>query len=956
MLNKVCRFSLILPVLLSLVINCGATNPPAKYTRLPDGIIVKVPGLGKNAAALVKLQVVTDNIIHVTASPADSFTTEKSLMIEERLRKPAKWTVTESGDFVIFATALITAKIKCSTGELAFTDKNGKPILHETRGGGKLFRDNIINGEQLYEVSQSFYSPNDEAFYGLGQHQGGIMNYKNSQVNLENYNSVIGIPFLVSSKNYGILWDNYSITKVIDSRDYNQLSAMKLFSKDGDEGWLTAIYHDKTDPNKIVTTRAESKIDYSFIPSLVNLPKEVQLKDVTVSWEGSLASDFTGMHSFLVKSAGYTKVWIDGKLVLDRWRQAWNAGSMIIHVNFKKDQKKSIKIDWNPDGGESYISCKWLPPLLGSEKNEFSFRSEAGRQLNYYLVYGKNMDEVISGYRELTGKAVMLPKWAFGFWQSRERYKTQEEILSTVSEFRKRKIPLDNIVEDWSYWQQDKWGSQEFDKSRFPDPEAMINTLHNQYHTQFMISVWPKFYEGIENYKRFNDSGWLYKRNIANQNRDWIGKGYTATFYDAFNANARRGFWNLLNTKLYNKGIDAWWLDATEPDIHSNLSVEQRKELMNPTAIGSSTQYFNGYALQNAKGIYEGQRATNPSKRVFILTRSAHAGLQRYAAAVWSGDIGARWEDFKNQIPAGLNYSLAGLPYWTTDIGGFSVERKYENAKGALLEEWREQMTRWYQFGAFCPLFRVHGQYPYREIYNTAPEDHDAYKSMLYYDKLRYRMIPYIYSIAGATYHHNYTIMRALVMDFASDTAVKNIGDQFMFGPNILVNPVTDYLARSRKVYLPANTGWYNLYDGTFIAGGQTITADAPYQKMPLFVKEGSILPYGPEMEYTSEKPADPITIYIYGGKDASFTLYEDENTNYNYENGRYATIQFNYNEAANKLTIEDRKGNFDGMLQHRTFNIIKVSKNNPVALDLDNVKPIETINYTGKKIMVSLK
>ncbi len=938
-----------------LVFIFTAFNPPTGYIKLPDGVLITVKEKRKNSPRLVKLQAITDKIIRVTASPVDSFMMEKSLMIEDKKRPPVKFEVKESGNIVELYTQYIHAKVLLSTGEVSFQDKNGQPVLQESRGGGKFFKGNIVDGGQSYEVSQSFQSTGDEAFYGLGQHQNGVMNYKNTQVDLTNYNSVVAVPFLVSSKNYGVLWDNYSITKVIDSRGYDPLSTMKLFSATGEQGWLTTTYYHKTDSTKVVTTRAESEIEYNDIPALKNLPQGVLLNEVNVKWEGAISSDFTGMHQFLLKSAGYTKLWIDGKLVADKWRQSWNTGTTLINVFFTKGERKAFKIEWNPDGGESYISCKWLSPLQGESKNEYGFKSEAGSQVDYYFVYGTSMDEVIAGYRALTGKATMLPKWAFGFWQSRERYKTQEEVMTTVAEFRKRKIPLDNIVEDWSYWEEDKWGSQQFDKSRFPDADGMIKTLHEKYHTQFMISVWPKFYEGINNFKSFNDSGWLYKRNITDQRRDWIKKGYTSTFYDAFNANARKGFWNLINKSLYSKGVDAWWLDATEPDIHSNLPVEMRKQLMGPTAIGSSTKYFNGYALQNSKGVYEGQRETNPSKRVFILTRSAYAGLQRYAAATWSGDIGARWEDFKNQIPAGLNFSLSGLPFWTTDIGGFSVEKRYEDAQGKVLEEWPEQMTRWYQFGAFCPLFRAHGQFPYREIYNVAPEDHPAYKSMLYYNKLRYRMMPYIYSLAGQTYHNDYTIMRALVMDFADDTAVRNIADQYMFGPSILVNPVTDFMARNRSLYLPANTGWYNLYDGKFLTGGQMITADAPLEKMPLYVKEGSIIPFGPAMEYTAEKPADPITLYVYTGKDAAFTLYEDENTNYNYEQGKYATIRFNYLESTGTLTIDDRKDSFAGMLERRIFNIVWISKQQPVSLDLDS-KKYETIKYSGKKLTIKMK
>jgi alpha-D-xyloside xylohydrolase len=565
------------------------------------------------------------------------------------------------------------------------------------------------------------------------------------------------------------------------------------------------------------------------------------------------------------------------------------------------------------------------------------------------------MDKIISGYRTLTGRSPLVPKWALGFWQSRERYKTQEEVISTVEEFRKRKIPLDNIVLDWSYWRQDDWGSQEFDATRFPSPDSMILHLHNKYHAHFMISVWPKFYEGIPAYRYFDEKGWLYKRNIADRQRDWIGKGYVSTFYDAFNKDARQGFWDLLNKKLFSKGVDAWWMDASEPDILSNVSPEKRKQQMTPTALGSSAEYLNAYPLENAKGIYEGQRTTDPDKRVFILTRSAFAGSQHYAATVWSGDIAARWSDMRTQISAGLNFSLSGLPYWTMDIGGFSVEHRYENATGKDLDEWREQMTRWYQFGAFCPIFRVHGQFPYREIYNVAPSDHPAYHSMLYYDRLRYRLLPYIYSLAAMVSREDYTIMRALVMDFPLDPAVKDIGDQYLFGPSLLINPVTTYEARTRELYLPAGQGWYDLYSGHYTEGGQKIAAAAPYERIPLFVKEGSIIPFGPELQYSSEKPADPITLNVYTGRDASFTLYEDENINYNYEKGACARIPVTWNEASKTLTIGRREGSFKGMLSQRVFKINWISRSGDHPLDF-NAPASASVHYGGEKITVHAK
>ncbi|WP_448633366.1 glycoside hydrolase family 31 protein [Pedobacter panaciterrae] len=588
-----------------------------------------------------------------------------------------------------------------------------------------------------------------------------------------------------------------------------------------------------------------------------------------------------------------------------------------------------------------------------SLKNTFALSSESGASINYYFIGGANADQVISGYRTVTGKAVLMPKWAMGFWQSRERYKTQDEILSTVKEFRDRKIPLDNIVLDWSYWKQPEWGSQQFDPERFADPDGMIKSLHKQ-NVNLMISVWPKFNKGFDIYDKLNQENFLYKRNIVDGRVDWIGKGYSNTFYDAFNPKARTAFWELMNKRLYSKGIDAWWMDATEPDMHSNLPVEIRKDLMNPTYEGSSTTYFNAFPLVNAKGVYEGQRKVNNENRVFILTRSAYAGLQRYAAAAWSGDIASRWEDMKTQIGAGVNFSLSGMPYWTMDIGGFSVEKRYEKPNKEDLEEWRELNARWYQFGAFVPLFRVHGQFPFREIYNIAPEGHPAYKSMLYYNKLRYRLMPYIYSIAGNTYHHDYTMMRGLMMDFPQDLKASNLSDAFLFGPSLLINPVYKYKDRNRDVYLPSGQGWYDLYTGKYFKGGQTIKADAPYEKTPVYVKEGSIVPTGPELQYTSEKPADPITLFVYTGKNASFSLYEDEGTNYNYEKGAFATVDFNYEEKTKTLTVGDRKGSFKGMLENRTFKIVVITPKSAKALDF-NQKANHSITYNGKATTIKL-
>jgi alpha-D-xyloside xylohydrolase len=944
---------LVLAFTCSSYFNALLAEPPS-YIETENGIIVFTDPVFTGTSNAVKLEVVSDNIIRVIAAPRKEITASQSLVTVYIRQTGLFWKVIPSSESISLKTKNITAIVNLKTGVVSFQDNAGKKILTEKPISGRSFQPVVFDGRSYYNVTQTFQTTSDDAWYGLGQHQDGIMNYRSQQVTFFQNNTEVAIPFLISSKNYGILWDNYSLTRAGDTRPLHRLSALQLFSKQDEQGWLTASYaNDKNKAKEIIIERAETNINMEFIgESKIQLPKEFDPAAGIVTWEGSIASYLSGLHQFRFMFGGSLKVWFDGKLVLDHWRKSWNPAPALIPVNMKSGEKIPVRIEWVPEGGESYLSLKWQEPLSPEQQNSFGFCSEAGQQVDYYFIYGSNMDEVISGYRTLTGKAPIVPKWALGFWQSRERYKTQNEILTTVDEFRKRKIPIDNIVLDWSYWKEAEWGSQDFDETRFPSPDSMIDVLHKKYNTQIMISVWPKFYEGISAYNEFEKKGWLYKRNIADRQRDWISKGYISTFYDAFNENARKGFWDLISKKIYSKGIDAWWMDASEPDILSNVDPEKRKLQMTPTALGSAAEYLNAYPLQNAKGIYEGQRSTDPNKRVFLLTRSGYAGSQRYGAAIWSGDIGTTWRDMKNQITAGINFSMSGLPYWTMDIGGFVVPQKFEKPNAENLEEWRELNARWYQFGAFVPLFRAHGQFPYREIFNIAPDDHPAYKSFLYYNKLRYRLLPYIYSLAGAAYHENYTIMRGLAMDFAKDTAVLNIGDQYMFGSSLLINPVYGYKQTKRSLYLPKSAGWYDLYSGQWYAGGQQIIADAPYERMPVFVKAGSILPFGPELQYSSEKPADTITLNIYAGADASFNLYEDEGTNYNYEKGAYTVIPIKYSEAAKTVSIGERKGAFTGMLQTRVFRINLITTVKRRQLDPD-AKCDKEMLYEGKKLLI---
>ncbi len=937
-------------VLVVLSVFLGACQSADTYEKLDNGISISLSGKDQ-AVRKIKLEVVTNKIIRVSVSPTDSFPSQKSLMLEEKSWAPVSWTIEESKDQVTLKTKQLHASVSLSTGAIVFTDTTGQVILQEKNAGGKAFTSKIIEDEKLYGIQQVFESPDDEAFYGLGQHQNGEMNYKGLDVELSQSNIVAVVPFLYSTKNYGLLWDNYSITKFGDARDFQPLNTLHLFSKTDIEGGLSTDFYVG---DSIVNSQLQNQIEYEFLEtvSVENFPKKVAQRGKVV-WEGSFSSTTPGSHKFLLYASGYFKLWIDGNLIMDKWRQGWNPWSNKFNVDIKNGERHAIKIEWIPDGG-AYISLKHLDPLQREDQNRLTLSSEAAKQIDYYFIKGDNADDVIHGYRQLTGKASLIPKWALGFWQSRERYKTQKELLDVVKTFRKERIPLDNIVLDWNYWEEDKWGSHRFDASRFPDPAGMVKELHSELNAHIMISVWPKFYPGNENFNEMDKAGFLFARNLEKKRIDWIAQGYHNTFYNPFKENAQKLFWNQIDRNLNKLNIDGWWLDATEPDMHSNLSIEERKLNMSPTGIGPGALYFNAYSLVNSKAVYEGQRESNPEKRVFILTRSAYAGQQRYGSVTWSGDIVSRWSDFKDQISSGVNFSLSGIPFWTMDIGGFATEKRYSSLSTESQDEWRELNVRWFQFGVFCPIFRVHGQFPFREIYNVAPKGHEVYNTMLYYNKLRYKLMPYIYTLAGNANKEDYTMMRGLVMDFPSDINVRNINDQFMFGPCLLINPVTEYKARKREVYLPSTTGWYDFHTGKFYEGGKTISADAPLNQIPVFVKEGSIIPTGPEIQYTTEKPADPLTLYIFTGKDGAFELYEDDNTSYQYEKGQYSTIPFTYSEQSQTLTIGKRQGSFPGMLSERTLHFVWVKKDKPVGLGRE-IQPDQVVRYTGAEMIIKV-
>ncbi|MDE7456222.1 MAG: DUF5110 domain-containing protein [Prevotella sp.] len=953
-----------------------------------DGQFITIPVKQEKAgdAQVVRLQVVNDNIIRVQATSDAQLPEKQSLIIVKQTAKP-KFTVTD-GEQLVVKAAHVEARVDKQTGAVTFYDGNGHKLLKEARNGKtfKPFRvpDREI-GVDVAKVPEEqrhgltwralFDSPRDEAFYGLGQHQSEELNMKGLNEDLFQYNTKVSVPFVLSNKNYGLLWDSYSYCRWGNPDDYLQLGrAFKLYDKQGKPGQLTGTYTDK-DGHRIV--RGEDSIYYEFdCPAtselgnqtepggIKNLPKGFALNGSKVVYEGFIEAPRDMQYHFILYYAGYIKVYIGGKEVVpERWRTAWNPNTYKFRQVLRKNKRYQLRIEWQPDGGVSYCGLRVAAPNRNQQK--LSIWSEMAQDMDYYFIAGQNADEVISGYRTLTGKAPVYPKWALGFWQSRERYKTSAEIEDNLAEFRKRQLPIDNIVQDWNYWKEDQWGSHQFELSRYPNPQAMLDSVHAM-GGRFMISVWPKFYCNTDNYKEIDKKGWMYHQAVKDDIHDWVGPGYVGSFYDAYDAGARKLFWRQMDENLFSKykyGIDAWWMDASEPNVRDCTPMWYRKALSGPTALGTTTEYFNAYSIVNADAIYNGQRSVNPNQRVFLLTRSGFAGEQRYSTATWSGDIGTRWEDMRAQMTAGLNYSMSGLPFWGMDQGGFCVENRYVQAQSLYertgvenedLKEWRELQARWSQFGTFIPLFRVHGQWPFREIWNIAPDDHPCYQSFAYYDKLRYRLMPYLYSMAGWVHLKDYTMLRGLVMDFNGDRQVENIKDQWLFGPALMACPVGYYKARNRSVYFPKQSGWYNLYTGEHIDGGQSLVVDAPYERIPVFVREGSIIPFGPELQYTDEKPAELINLYVYAGKDAQFQLYEDEGVNYNYEKGKYATIDISYDDATRTVSFGKRNGQFNGMLKQRRFNVVLITKEQPRELDLDAPEG-KMVQYNGKAISVKL-
>ena len=754
-----------------------AMNPVRQAQQQADGVLFSM-GTGT-----LKVQVCSDSVIHVIYSPTASFAKPTDLVVIKDHWPAAQWTMQSTNDAVTLTTSLLKVSVTRKDGAVAYAEVSGDTLLEEA--SRRLTRERV-NGEDTYraESAISVYGSH-EGLYGLGQHQAGVWNYRGESVDISQENSNISVPLMLSSKGYGIFWNNTSRSR-FNNRFANYL----------------------------------------------------------------------------------------------------------------------------------YIS------------------SEVADVIDYYFLYGPDFDKIVAAYRDLTGQAPMFGRWAYGFWQCKNRYKSEEELLGVARKYRDLHIPVDNLVQDWFWW--NRKGEFVFNKN-YPDPKGMVDRLHNE-NFHLMISIWPFFEPGSANYDHMQNKG-LFVDKFKYAKPPYHTDAMAV--YDATSPEARKYYWDQVNKGLFSIGLDAWWMDTTEPETEGQ---EENILLDHKLATGSGNRYVNVYPLLDTQAVYQGQRSASDKKRVFILSRSAFAGSQRNGVTAWSGDINSDWLSFRRQIPAGLNFAVSGIPYWTTDIGGFVFGNPTDPA-------YRELFIRWFQYGTFNPILRVHGtRHPdENELWSYGP---DAQTILVNFDRLRYRMLPYIYSLAWKTTNEAYTPMRPLVMDFRTDSRAQNVGDQFMYGPAFLVNPVTDPAATIRQLYLP-ETRWYDFWTGAAVEGGRTINAAAPLDRLPLYIRAGSILPLGPEEEWSTQKPADPIELRIYRGANADFTLYEDENDNYDYEKGAYSTIGLHWDDAQHTFTIGDRKGQFPGMLENRTFRVVFVTENHGAGVNPGS-EPDKVVQYSGKQMTVA--
>jgi len=878
-LNMIRQPNFCLAILLVMLIWPGMCKAQSilHYTKSASGVILTT------ASGELNIFPLTENSVRIRFTKKN-LKPDSSLILTAKVPPPL-FKVMENQSDVLIKTRKLIITVHKSDAKVSFGDSQGKVFLSEKAGSRSLTATTVMN-EPAYIAVQSFVSPADEAIFGTGQFQDGHLDIKDLPRKLVQVNSQISIPFIYSSKGYGLLWHQYGLTEYNPSDNKIALQEVKADSS------VKATTADVT------TTEGTKKVSQ----------REKQ-------YTGSFTVPTDGKYALMLdlgKMTNLHEVIIDGK-------------SVIKQTNFWLPPAVGELTTLKAGTHEVRIICQSKDqPMLTWRKADgtTTFRSPAADAVDYVVFHGANADEIMGQYDKLCGGIPMIPLWSFGFWQCRERYTSGQDLINAGNEFRKRKIPVDVIVQDWQYWGKYGWGAMKFDEQFYPDPAGFIRDLH-QLHLNFALSVW-------ENVDQKSEVGENYvNHHILIPNTPWV---------DLLNPEGRKLHWDAMNKNLNALGVDSWWLDATEPE---NDALAGRM-----TFLGPGDKFRLTYPLFVSETVYEGQRAATPEKRVSILTRSAFAGQQRYGTINWSGDIGSTWDAYVRQIPAGLNYTATGMPFWTTDIGGFFRPGDTQYTDPA----YQELLVRWFQWGTFNPIMRIHGYKTATEIWNYGKDAENDMRKML---DLRYRLLPYIYSAAWQLTKGS-AMMRPLVMDFPNDQQALKQNYEYMFGHGILVAPVTKPGISQMNVYLPKGADWYNFWTGEQFKGGNTIKTAAPRDIIPLFVKSGAIIPMGKKMQYTSELKADTIEIRVYKGSNGHFDLYEDEGNGYNYEKGKYSLISFDWDESHQTLTIGKKKGDFDGSLVKRVFNIVWV--NSQSGTGISEPKSAKMVNYSGKPLMVQGK
>jgi alpha-D-xyloside xylohydrolase len=870
------RFSIFLIFIILSAFCAGQTIK--SYEQSAEGIYIKL------SDGTLNIYPIADNAMRIRffkgTQPEDT-----ELIFIRNSQNPV-FKVNESPDAFEVNGSKISVSVDKQSGTLSFADNTGNIFLREKLNSRKLIPD-TVGGESCFRAEQSFESPDDEYFFGLGQFQDGHFNLKNITRRLIQVNSQISIPFIYSNKGYGLLWHQYGLT------DFNPA-----------DNFITLEKQEKPAGNN----------QTADITTTSGTQRRSQNQSV---YCGTLKVPADGIYSLFVDYGDMENrhfVTVDGKPCIDL-SNMWLPSTVSTLVNLTAGEH------------QIQLACKATNTPKVSWKitdNLTTFISPNAKLLDYVVFYGPSADDVIAAYRNLSGNAPMLPLWAYGFWQCRERYSSGDQLVETVNEFRKRNLPMDVIVQDWQYWGNNGWGVPQFDKINYATPADFIKKLH-VLNAHFSISIWS-------NPDKNSEIGQEYvKKNLYIPETPWL---------DYFNPLTRETYWNTLRDNLFTYGVDSWWMDATEPENDALKGIK--------TYIGLGDFYRLTYPLMVSQAVYEGQRKTTSDKRVCILTRSAFLGQQRYGIINWSGDVGGNWDSYRRQIVAGLNYNITGLPYWTTDIGGFFRPGRSQYTDG----KYQELLARWFQWGAFNPVFRIHGFQTETEPWKYGQIVENNMRKMM---NLRYRLLPYIYSEAWQVTNNGSTIMRPLVMDFPGDISALGQPYEYMFGKVFLVAPITEPDITEWNVYLPKSTAWYDFWTGKQFDGGQTVKTPAPLNIIPLFVRAGSIVPMGKMIQYTGQLKTDTFEIRIYRGADGRFELYEDENDNYNYEKGVYSTIDFRWNNASGTLNIGKRNGEFPGMLQTRIFRIVLVSQEEGTGTDISK-KFQKEVRYNGKEIRVVLR